>query len=50
MEVDINLLPKKEKIKIFNQRTRDTKRAKAKTNREAQKVKDKIERDAKKGG
>jgi hypothetical protein len=50
VEVDINLLPEKERNKILNQRTRDAKRAKAKTDREAQRIKDKIERDAKKGG
>jgi hypothetical protein len=50
VEMDINLLPEKEKNKILNQRTRDAERAKAKTDREAQRVKDKTERDAKKGG
>jgi hypothetical protein len=49
-EVDINLLPEKEKNKILNQRKRDADRAKAKTDREAQRAKDKAERDAKKGG
>jgi hypothetical protein len=50
VEVDINLLPEKERNKILNQRTRDAKRAKAKIDREAQRAKDKTERDAKKGG
>jgi hypothetical protein len=50
VEVDINLLPEKEKNKILNQRKRDADRAKAKTDREAQRAKDKAERDAKKGG
>jgi hypothetical protein len=35
VEVDINLLPEKEKNKILNQRTRDAERAKAKTDKEA---------------
>ena len=35
VEVDINLLPEKEKNKILNHRTRDAERAKAKTNRGA---------------
>ena len=48
MEVDINLLPEKERNKILNQRARDVKRAKARTE-EAQKVKDKTKRNAKKG-
>jgi hypothetical protein len=50
VEVDINLLPEKEKNKILNQRKRDADKAKAKTDREAQRDKDKAERDAKKGG
>jgi hypothetical protein len=50
VEVDINLLPEKEKNKVLNQRRRDADRAKAKTDREAQRAKDKAERDAKKGG
>jgi hypothetical protein len=50
VEVDINLLPEKEKNKVLNQRKRDADRAKAKTDREAQRAKDKAERDAKKGG
>ena len=49
-EVDISLLPEKERNKILNQRTRDAERAKAKIDREVQKAKDKAERDAKKGG
>jgi hypothetical protein len=50
VEVDINKLPEKEKIKVLNQRKRDANRAKAKTDREALRAKDKSERDAKKGG
>jgi hypothetical protein len=50
VEVDINKLPEKEKIKVLNQRKRDADRAKAKTDREALRAKDKAERDAKKGG
>jgi hypothetical protein len=50
VEVDINKLPEKEKIKVLNQRKMDTDRAKAKTDREALRAKDKAERDAKKGG
>jgi hypothetical protein len=50
VEVDINLLPEKEKNKVLNQRKRDADRAKAKTNREALRAKEKAERDAKKGG
>ena len=47
VEVDLSLLPEKERNKILNLRERDAERAKAKANREAQKVKDKEERDAK---
>jgi hypothetical protein len=50
VEVDINLLPEKEKNKVLNQRKRDADRAKAKIDREAQRAKDKAEWDAKKGG
>jgi hypothetical protein len=50
VEVDINLLPEKDKNKVLNQRKRDADRAKAKTDREAQRAKDMVERDAKKGG
>jgi hypothetical protein len=50
VEVDINLLPEKEKNKVLNQRKRDADRAKAKTDREALRAKEKVERDAKKGG
>ena len=46
VEVDITLLPKKEKNKILNQRARDKERAKAKVDREAQKAKDKAVKDA----
>jgi hypothetical protein len=60
VEVDINLLPEKEKNKIIKQRERDAKKvedkeereaqkAKDKEYREAQKAKDKEERDAEKG-
>jgi CRISPR/Cas system-associated protein Csm6 len=48
VEVDISLLPEKEKNKIIKQRERDTKKAEDKEEREAQKAKDKEERDAKK--
>jgi hypothetical protein len=50
VEVDINLLPEKEKNKVLNQRKRDADRAKAKTDRKALRAKEKAERDAKKGG
>jgi hypothetical protein len=50
VEVDINLLPEKEKNKVLNQRKRDADRAKAKTDREALRAKEKAKRDAKKGG
>jgi hypothetical protein len=50
VEVDINLLPEKEKNKVLNQRKMDADRAKAKTDRKALRAKDKAERDAKKGG
>jgi chemotaxis protein histidine kinase CheA len=50
VEVDIDKLPEKEKIKVLNQRKRDADRAKAKTDREALRAKEKAERDAKKGG
>jgi hypothetical protein len=50
VEVDINLLPEKEKNKVLNQRKMDADRAKAKIDREAQRAKDKAESDAKKGG
>jgi hypothetical protein len=50
VEVDINLLPEKEKNRILNQRKRDADGAKAKTDREALRAKEKAERDAKKGG
>jgi hypothetical protein len=54
VEVDISLLPEKEKIKILNQRAKDEVRAKAKADREAQKAKDKAvkyaERQLKKVG
>jgi hypothetical protein len=49
MEVDLNLLPKKEGNKIINQRTRVAKRATDMAVKEAQKAKDKAEREAKKG-
>jgi hypothetical protein len=48
VQVDINLLPKKEKNKVLKQRERDAKKAEDKEEREAQKAKDKEERDAKK--
>jgi hypothetical protein len=49
VEVDINLLPEKEKNKVLNQRKRDADRAKAKIDREALRAKGKAKRDAKKG-
>jgi flagellar biosynthesis GTPase FlhF len=48
VEVDINLLPEKEKNKILKQRERNAKKAEDKEEREAHKAKDKEERDAKK--
>jgi hypothetical protein len=48
VEVDISLLPEKEKNKIIKQRERDAQKAEDKEEREAQKAKDKEERDAKK--
>jgi hypothetical protein len=48
VEVDISLLPKKEKNKIIKQRERNAKKAEDKEEREAQKAKDKEERDVKK--
>jgi hypothetical protein len=41
VEVDINLLPEKEKNKVLNQRKRDADRAKAKIDREALRAKEK---------
>jgi hypothetical protein len=49
VEVDVNLLPEKEKNKILNQRTREAKRTKARADKEAQKVKDKAVKEPKKG-
>ena len=46
VEVDISLLPEKEKNKILNQRAKDKERAKAKADKEAQKAKDKALKDA----
>jgi hypothetical protein len=48
VEVDINLLPEKERNKILNQRTRDAKKAKEKAMKEAEKAKDKAKKEAKK--
>jgi hypothetical protein len=48
VEVDISLLPEKEKNKIIKLRERDAKKVEDKEEREAQKAKDKEERDAKK--
>jgi hypothetical protein len=50
VEFDINLLPEKEKNKVLNQRKKDADKAKAKTDREALRAKEKAERDEKKGG
>jgi hypothetical protein len=49
IEVDLNVLPKKERIKIINQRARDAKKAIEKVEKEAQKAKEKAEKEAKKG-
>jgi hypothetical protein len=49
VEVDINLLPEKEKNKIIKQRERDTKKVEDKEKRLAQKAKDKEDREARKG-
>jgi hypothetical protein len=48
VEVDINLLPKKEKNKILNQRIKDAKKADGKAEKETQKAKDKAKKEAKK--
>jgi hypothetical protein len=48
IELDLNLLPEKERMKTLNQRERETKKAKLKAEKEAQKAKDKLEREAKK--
>jgi hypothetical protein len=48
VEVDINLLPEKERNKILLQRERDAKKAMDKAEKEAQKAKDKAEKEAKK--
>jgi hypothetical protein len=48
VEVDINLLPKKERNKILLQRERKAKKATDKAEKEAQKAKDKAEKEAKK--
>jgi hypothetical protein len=48
VEVDINLLPEKEKNKILNQRVRDAKKVDEKAEKEAQKAKDKANKEAKK--
>jgi hypothetical protein len=48
-EVDLALLLEKERNKIINQRTRDTKKATDKAEKVAQKAKGKADREAKKG-
>jgi cation transport ATPase len=48
VELDLSLLPEKERMKIFNQRERETKKAELKAEKEAQKAKDKADREAKK--
>ena len=48
MEMDLSLSPEKERNKIINQRTRDTKKATKKAKKEVQKAKDKVEKKAKK--
>jgi hypothetical protein len=45
IELDLNLLPEKERMKTLNQRERETKKAKLKAEKEAQKAKDKLEKD-----
>ena len=49
VEVDISLLPEKERNKILNQRERDAEKAKAKADREAEKA-NKVKEKAKKVG
>jgi hypothetical protein len=49
-EVDLSLLPEKERNKILLQREREAHKAKDKAEKEAQKAKDKEAREAKKGG
>jgi hypothetical protein len=48
VEVDINLLPEKERNKILLQREKEAKKAMDKAEKEAQKAKDKAEKEAKK--
>jgi hypothetical protein len=48
-EVDLTLLPKKERNRILNQRTRKAKKATNKAEKEAQKAKVKTDKEAKKG-
>jgi hypothetical protein len=48
-EVDLALLPEKERNRILNQRTKDAKKATEKVDKDAQKAKDKQDREAKKG-
>jgi cobalamin-dependent methionine synthase I len=50
VEVDVNLLPEKEKNKIILQREKEAQKAKDKADKEAMKAKDKRSRPAKKGG
>jgi hypothetical protein len=45
VEVDLNLLLEKERNKIINQRTRNTKKAKNKAKKEARKALDKAEKE-----
>jgi hypothetical protein len=49
VEVDINLLPEKERNKILNQRARDKKKAEDKAEKDAEKAKEKEKKEGKKG-
>jgi hypothetical protein len=49
VEVDINLLPEKERNKILNQRERDKKKAEDKAKKDAKKAKEKEKKEGKKG-
>jgi hypothetical protein len=50
VEVDISLLPEKERNKILNQRARDKKKAEDKAEKDAEKAKEKEKREGKKSG
>jgi hypothetical protein len=49
VEVDINLLPEKERNKILNQRARDKKKAEDKAEKDAEKAKETEKKEGKKG-